>query len=198
MTLSMHSKQSFRTNTGFTLVEVMVALAIMAIVAAIAFSGLRIGLDSWDRGSRAIDTFDRRLTIERLLKRQLALANPLSFQATDPKAAFFRGTNNRLEFISDYSLANGAGEFRKIDYAVEGGRFSYGEKSLFDYAPAETEEPPTDLLATFKSVSFRFLGQDQNGDAAWLDEWQLGRRGLPVAVLAQIDGDNFIVQLVNR
>lgn len=181
---------------GFTLVEVMVALAIMAIIVSVAFSGLTIGLNSWDRGSKEIDSFDRRATIERLLKRQLAQASPMQFKINDQAFVLFRGSNRRLEFISDYSLADGPADFRKIDYATENGSFLYGEKHLFGYVPAENEEPPTEAIAGFGQVSFRFLAR--GGDRpTWLNEWKLGM-GLPVAVLAQIDDDNFVVRLVNQ
>src|SRR5688500_7735537 len=86
-------------NSGFTLVEVMVALAVMAIVVTIAFSGLTTGMNAWERGSRAIDNFDRRNTVERLLKRQLALAHPTPVKANDQASVLFRGSNHRLEFI---------------------------------------------------------------------------------------------------
>jgi hypothetical protein len=143
----------------------MVALAIMGLVATIAFSGLRIGLSSWERGSRAVDTIDRRITIERLLKRQLALAHPSQFKINDQTSTFFRGTDRRLEFVSDYSLSDGAGEFRKIDYAADTGRFLYGERPLFDYVPAENEEPPSETIATFRKVGFQYLGRGEDGAA---------------------------------
>ena len=154
-------------------------------------------MNSWERGSRAIDNFDRRATIERLLKRQLALAHPTQVKIDDNTVVLFRGSTHRLEFISDYSLADGASDFRKIDYSAEGGRFLYGEKRLFDYVPADNEEPPTEALATFKEVSFQFLGRDEDGKPAWVSEWKAGM-GLPAAVLAKIDDDNFIIRLVNR
>jgi hypothetical protein len=175
----------------------MVALAVMAIVVTIAFSGLTVGMNSWERGSRAIDEFDRRNTIERLLKRQLALATPAEFAVADQKFVLFRGSNDRLEFISDYSLADGASDFRKIDYAIQDGRFLYGEKPLGDYVPLENEELPTEVLASFKEVSFHFLSRDESGQRVWLDEWKAGA-GLPAMVLARIDDDRIVIRLVNQ
>ena len=186
-----------QTNKAFTLIEVMVALAIMAIVVTVAFSGLTIGINSWERGSREIDGLDRRATVERLLERQLALASPVQFKVGDQTFVLFRGSSRRLEFVSDYSLADGAADYRKIDYAVNNGAVLYGEKSLFGYVPDDNEEPPAEPLATFRQVSFRFLGRDAGNRPVWLDEWTAAM-GLPVAVLAQIDDDNVIIRLVNQ
>ena len=175
----------------------MVALTIMAMIMIIAFSGLTVGMNSWDRGSLAIDRMDRQATVERLLKKQLALAYPMQFKVGDQSLILFRGSNHRLEFISDYSLSYGAGDFRKIDYVTDGGRFLYGEKRLFDYVPADNEELPAEAIAVFKTASFRFMSRAEDGSAVWLDEWKLGM-GLPLAVLVQIDDDNVIIHLVNR
>jgi general secretion pathway protein J len=191
------STRHYRTDTGFTLVEVMVALAIMAIIVTVAFSGLTIGMNSWERGSRAIDDLDRRATIERLLKRQLALALPMEFNFGEQKAVLFRGSSNRLEFVSDYSLADGPAAFRKIDYEIQEGRFLYGEKALFDYTPTENEDPPTQVVAEFRQCFFRFMGRDEQNAAVWLDEWKIGM-GVPIAVFARIDNNEFVVRMANR
>src|SRR4051794_39125626 len=109
------SRMRCRINRGFTLVEVMVSLVIMLIVVTVAFSGLRIGLNAWERGGQAVDKMDKRATIERLIQRQLALAYPLELSADSQSFVMFRGSSSRIEFISDYSLADGPVDFRKID-----------------------------------------------------------------------------------
>src|SRR6185295_3858970 len=113
MTFSMRSKQHCRSeagvNKGFTLVEVMVALTIMALVLTVAFAGLRIGINGWERGQRAIDDLDHRSVVERLIQRQLAVAVPMPVA----KTVMFRGSADRLEFVADYSLLDGPTDFRK-------------------------------------------------------------------------------------
>ena len=39
-----------RNKRGFTLIEVLVSLTIMALITGVAFAGLSIGIDSWRRG----------------------------------------------------------------------------------------------------------------------------------------------------
>jgi prepilin-type N-terminal cleavage/methylation domain-containing protein len=189
------SKQSLRIKKGFTLIEVMVSIAIMALIVSVAFAGLRIGLNSWERGSRRVDELAARATLERLLNRQLALANAMPM--TNDQKALFRGTSSRVEFISDYSAEDGSGDFRKIDYAVKDGHFFYGERQLYGYVPSENEELPTHRLGDFSSVRFRYLFVDDNGAFKWFDEWKLGM-GLPTAVETNLNGDSFVTRLVNR
>src|ERR1043165_2947897 len=135
MTFRKRLRMRCRTSRGFTLVEVMVSLAIMAMVVTVAFSGFRIGLNAWERGGRAVDAMDKRATIERLIQRQLASAYPLPVTVEKESVVLFRGSTSRIDFVSDYSLADGSVDFRKISYALDQGHFLYGEQSLFGYVP---------------------------------------------------------------
>jgi len=186
-----------RISAGFTLVEVMVALTIMSIVVTIAFSGLHTGLDAWERGSRAIEQLDERSTVERLLKRQLSQAIAMEFTSEDVTSTMFRGSSHRLEFIADYSLADGPSDSRKIDLAFSDGEFLYGEKLLFGYVPSEIEPVPEQRLANFNSVRFQFLKRDEEGNRMWLDDWKVDM-GLPIAVQVHIDEDVLVIPLVYR
>jgi prepilin-type N-terminal cleavage/methylation domain-containing protein len=186
-----------RTERGFTLVEVMVSLVIMVMVVTVAFSGIRIGLNAWERGGRAVDRMDKQATLERLIQRQLALAYPLELTANKEQVVMFRGSASRIEFVSDYSMADGAVDFRKIDYAIDNGRFLYAEQGLFGYSPSADEPLPERELVTLTAGSFQFLGKDQNDKPVWLNEWKLGG-GVPAAVKVELANDSFIVRLVNR
>src|SRR5215467_5915842 len=99
MTWETGFKRHTRNNAGFTLLEVLVSLTIMAMITTVAFTGLSVGIDSWHRGSRKIDELDRRFAIERVVKRQIELANQV-----------FHGDRDQFEFSTSYSLSNGPGD----------------------------------------------------------------------------------------
>ena len=189
--------QTENVERGFTLIEVMVSLVIMLMVLTVAFSGFRIGLNAWDRGGKAIERLDRRDNVERLIRRQLAMAAPAQVRNGKNFVVMFRGTSDRIEFVSNYSLTDGASDFRKMDYAFNDGRFLYGEKDLFGYIRSDDEGLPTTELATFGSVTFQYLGSGEENKPKWLDEWELGRNP-PSAIRVRLDGDTIIVPVVNR
>jgi len=178
----------FRNSHGFTLIELIVALAIMMMIMTVAFAGFRIGLNAWERGTKAANRLDQRSVVERLIRRQLPLA---------ASQTVFQGSAERIEFVSDYSLEDGAGDFRKIDYAADNGRFMYGDKPLMEYDPKKPDEPPQAALAQLKQVSFEFLGADNQQRPAWIKEWK-NEDGVPAAVRIRLDDDMFIVPMVNR
>src|SRR5215467_14712767 len=123
MTWRVGSGRHTHRNRGFTLLEVLVSLTIMALITSVAFAGFSIGIDSWHRGSRKIDDLDRRFAIERVLQRQIALADHV-----------FRGDRDRLEISTTYSLGNGPGDPVWVRYVLEANDFMYFETPLAQYA----------------------------------------------------------------
>ena len=198
MTFRKHWTKPSRAD-GFTLIEVMISLTIMAMITTVAFAGLSIGVDSWRRGTKKIEEIDARSTVERLLKRQLALAYSMEIQSKDQgkPVVIFRGMKNRIDFIADYSLIDGPADFRKIAYEFQGGSFRYEEKRLYGYAFSPDETVNGESLASFHSLDFRFLTENELKERVWVDEWEYGK-GLPLAVEAKIDSDTVLIRLVNR
>src|SRR2546421_10234157 len=105
--LSIRGNAHVRRPAGFTLLEVLVSLTIMAIITSVAFAGLSIGIDTWHRGTRRIDELDRRFLLERIIQRQIAFADQV-----------FAGDEFHLEFSTTYSLANGAGDNVYVKYEI--------------------------------------------------------------------------------
>ncbi len=197
----MHIRDRRAALRGFTLVEVMVSLVIMALITTVAFAGLNIGIDSWTRGSGKIDQLDRRAAVERLLKRQLAVAYPMELRVSveGPTLIFFRGTSTSLEFIADYSLADGPTDFRKIGYRFQNGELRYEEKNLLGYVPQESELIEGENLAAFPDVRFSYLPKALPGAkerSSWSEEWKIGD-GLPTAVRVRLADDTVVIPLVN-
>jgi len=169
----------------------------MLMVVTVAFAGFRIGLNAWERGGRAIDRLEKRATIERLMRRQLAVAVPMKFKIGDNEAFLFRGSSSRLEFISDYSLVDGSVDFRKVDYAIAGSEFRYSDVPLGSYKVQPKDPEPSASLADVQKVSFEYLGPDEHDVLHWSNDWIFGR-GMPLAVRIHFDSDTMIVRLVNR
>ena len=182
-------------NAGFTLIEVMVSVAIVGMLMTFMSSGLSVGLDSWERGTDAIREMESRDSVEGLLRRQLALALPYEVVGVDESFVLFEGDTRRLEFVAPYSLMDGPIEARKIDYRIQDGRFDYGESILFGYQPEVFRRDDLQALAEFSTVEFRYLGTDLDGELVWLRVWERGM-GLPMAVQIRIDDDYVVVPLV--
>jgi len=186
MTSGPASKNRCRNNRGFTLIEVLVSLTIMALITGIAFAGLRVGIDSWERGTRRIQELDRRVSVERLLERQLPLAI----------AGQFKGSGTTLQFVSPYSLANGPDDPMTVTYSFESGNLIYSETPLAKYTAGSSDADVMQSLGAFTNVRFRYAGKDPLGNRAWLDEWDASTP--PPVVRFEINKDVMILPMVNR
>jgi prepilin-type N-terminal cleavage/methylation domain-containing protein len=173
-------------SRGFTLIEVLVSLSIMALITGIAFSGLSAGIDSWERGTRKIQELDRRVSVQRLLNRQLPLAIKGQFE----------GSNTTLEFVSSYSLANGPGDPVTVKYSFESGNLTYSEAPLTKYTAEYGEAAATQSLGAFTEVRFSYLGRDALLNRAWVNEWKSDSP--PPVVRFEINKDILIVPIMNR
>ncbi len=61
---------------GFTLVEVIIALTIVATLLVVMFGGLRVGLAAWQRGDERAEVLDRARSITQIVTRTLGAAHP--------------------------------------------------------------------------------------------------------------------------
>jgi len=164
-----------------------VSLTIMAMIVAVAFAGLSVGIDSWRRGSQKIDELDRRFALERVIQRQVALAD----------SRLFHGTDRDLEFQSTYSLVNGPGDPVWVRYRVDSDKFLYAETPLPEYSAELSTEVATQTLGSFSPIGFQYLGRTPAAEPVWLSDWS-NQTGLPAAVRFRIADDVITVPLVNR
>jgi prepilin-type N-terminal cleavage/methylation domain-containing protein len=185
MTCAAPLKPRTRSKAGFTLLEVLVSLVIMALITTVAFAGLSIGIDSWRRGIRKIDELDRRFAIEHLFQRQIASAD----------AKLFRGNNHQLEFISDYSILNGTDHHVWVKYVSEANDLLYSETSVAEYVPDHPTEKVAERFRASAPISFRYLYLMPNNQLEWIND---SMQSLPRAVRVEVSGDILVIPMVSQ
>jgi prepilin-type N-terminal cleavage/methylation domain-containing protein len=184
MTCSAPLKAPIRANRGFTLLEVLVSLTIMSLIVTVAFAGFSVAIDSWERGSRKIEELDRRFAVERLLQRQIEMADP----------ATLSGDDRRLEFVSSYSLANGPGDPVRLKYELSGNDLVYSETSIGEYAAGHGAGGLNQTFPGLAPKTLGYLVAGPNGVRDWVNS---GTNGVPLAVKVDIAGDVLVMPLVH-
>ena len=96
------------SQSGFTLLEMIVAVTLVAMMAVGLWAIFRISLRSWSRGTESMDANQRHRSILNLVRKQMASTYGL-FAPADPQqpgtdSLIFSGTENGLRFISLNSL----------------------------------------------------------------------------------------------
>ena len=158
-------------HRGFSLIELLVALAVFAALAAVAYGGLseiaraRAALDArQDRLAalvRAVSTFERDLG--------QAVSRPVRGNARGEPVAALQGGADRIE-LTRLGFANPRAEPRsnleRIAYAVDAGRLVRGRYAVLDRAP-NSAPAIADLLDDVSALRLRYLGSD----GIWRDAW---------------------------
>ncbi|MBF0475994.1 MAG: type II secretion system protein [Deltaproteobacteria bacterium] len=92
---------------GFTLIEVLLSLTIIAMMLAIIFSSMSVGFKAWEKGEKAIDNITQESIALTLMARQIRSAYVQPLLLIKGSNPFFRGGPNSVRFISTFSLTNG-------------------------------------------------------------------------------------------
>ncbi|MGD8709390.1 MAG: type II secretion system minor pseudopilin GspJ [Ectothiorhodospiraceae bacterium] len=181
-----------RRVSGFTLLELLVAVAIFALVSAMAYSGLHSVLSSQqsvrDEAER-IAALQRAFTVlETDLEQAAARGIRDQYGGTQP--AMVTDTGRLLFTRAGHRnpLGRRRSNLQRVGYGrdEEGRLIRYSWRALDQPFEAEPQERP--LLDDVDDVSFRFLTEDNQ----WVEDWpplvpQGEPPALPVAVTLRID-----------
>ncbi|WP_316233736.1 prepilin-type N-terminal cleavage/methylation domain-containing protein [Bradyrhizobium sp. SZCCHNPS2010] len=101
-------------EAGFTLVEMIVALAVFSLLSVLLFHNVKFGVQAWRSGSARADELQRSVVTQELLRRLLGNAYPLIIkqEALQPRIDF-EGGSEAVEFLSEAPVVSGgAGRYR--------------------------------------------------------------------------------------
>jgi len=176
------SRRSLRqcSDAGFTLIEVLVSLVLLALLLALLAGGLRYARSTWDATAR-LDELAAADMAETFLRARLAEAMPLYEQRkAGTVRALFQGEVDSMSFVAPAPNGPaGAGLYR---YTLEAGAGMSGRRALtVMLAPhlplvsdAALKRPPEryELMRDIRSVSFRYFGRgDLRSEPTWHATW---------------------------
>jgi len=170
-----------RKIRGFTLIEILVALALMALIATILIASLQIGGHSWQRVTHATDRTDEIMLAQSVLRQQLSAIYPDQRAGSWEGQGFLSSDGRQIEFLGSAPLAQSDGIWRyQLALLPTAGtlvlrtrRDTRNSPSSADYV--WSEEP---LLRSVAGVSMRFLRESAESPPVWVDQWN-DRRIIP-------------------
>ncbi|MGH7368920.1 MAG: PulJ/GspJ family protein [Candidatus Rokuibacteriota bacterium] len=172
-----------RAMRGFTLVELVLALGIAAVVLVIALAGLRVGLAAWSKGEGRTAKLDHARSVVILLERALDGAFPyrLAAERQQEPRILFEGRADRLTFatLSPPFPAAAPIAFTAVSFSSETTGLTLRQQVLPDRVAMDRLAPILVDPAT-RAARFRYLGEEPG---AWRDEWDMRREeAMPRAV----------------
>jgi general secretion pathway protein J len=172
---------------GFTLVEVVIALTIVATLLVVMFGGLRAGLTAWQRGDARAEVLDRTRSITQIVTRTLGAAHPYmtSAQGGEAPRLLFEGTPERVAFVTAAPPFPTAAPiaFTAVALSQDAGPvpgLAVRQKPLPNGDPFDRGLQPALVDGTVSEIHFRYL---RESDQAWIENWDAAEeKALPLAV----------------
>lgn len=177
---------------GFTLLELLIALAILAMIAGSVAAGIRLAVGSIERGEAVTRDAARLRAAVGILERALMSADPMPIRVGDNTTAYFAGEEKSVRFLtSGAPSAFHGGGLRLISFferpGGEGGGIAVATASPFLAEGVERwkgTEKARILVPGGEDLAFSYsMGPTEAGAWEWLPSWDLKETGrLPAAV----------------
>lgn len=165
---------------GFTLIELVLSLCLVAVLLLVALSSVRFGAGLWESGNKTADRGWIKRYFTTVFQSEVSSAFPYAGPDGD---IVFSGTPERLIFVSAGGFSGGLpwGGARLIEYAVEEGCLVLKERALPD-GGEKSQMNEAELSKDVERVRFSFLGA-----AGWEDGWNgAEKKSLPKAIKAAV------------
>jgi len=178
-------------QSGFSLVEVLVALVLLGLLSMALFSSVRFGVTAWQRGSERSDQIHTSMLVQDLLRRLIGQAYPLLLaDGTGTGRVDFAGTAASLDFLAPVPIALASGGRARFKLAIErrgdSADLVLTSRPELAAADAPAELSRKTLLATVAAAEFAYFGATQSQTAAeWHDRWS-GELNLPALVRVRV------------
>lgn len=197
--------QHHKTQTGFTLIEIVLALGLTAMLLGLLSTGVYVVAEDWNRNSDQLDaSLDEALAILQI-DRALHGAFPHSFtdEETLSRKIYFVGEDDTLSWVSAVSPQRTPGLTAWELYSVDGEGTYLTMVPAYSDNPAEriNEAEPLLILPNY-IVEFSYLYAELDESKLWRDDWD-GEEylSLPLAVYVRFEpmtADKQVLEVLAR
>lgn len=183
------------SRSGFTLIEMLVGLALLGLMTLVLFGALRFSIRSWDRAEmKTLQVVDLRI-VEGVLRREIGKAFPLRIGLANENKIAFEGDSKQVHFVTALPahLSGGGLSLVALELAeerVEAKQEPPGKALVLkhvipdgetrDFSALNSALEKSDrsvLLKGLEDVEFSFFGQDNDQtEASWRNLWASSAR----------------------
>ncbi len=184
------NSRSMHPGRGFTLIEVMLALALTAMLLGLLSTGVFVVAEDWNRNSDVLDeSLDQALALLQI-DRSLHGAFPHSYTNREnlSRQIYFIGEDDYLSWVSTVSPQRTPGLTAWEMFEGEDGVYLTMVPAFSDHPGARLEEVEPLLILPGYSLEIGYLYEELDETKVWTDEWS-GEEllSLPLAVYLRFE-----------
>ncbi|MBP1748201.1 MAG: ral secretion pathway protein GspJ [Deltaproteobacteria bacterium] len=163
-----------RAAAGFTLLEVMISIALISLIVVIMAGAMRLSYRSIDRGEVKSNYLERLKVSFSLIDDQIQSAIPLVRRDDEEGRIFFEGSSDTVKFASNYSLTAGQRGYVIVTYRTRPGDEGTGALFVEENTVGVENTREIKLLEGISGVRFEYFRRESEAEEAageWVDTW---------------------------
>jgi general secretion pathway protein J len=157
---------------GFTLLELLISIAILGIIIVILVGALRLGFRSVDTGEKKIDSIERMRVSLSIIDSQIQSQIPLSYEAEGVTQYYFSGARDSLQLSTNYSIWGGQKGYVIVSYRVSSEEEGKAVLYASEHIVGVEDVKETKLLDAFDDIYFEYFYKGPTDEVGnWVEEW---------------------------
>jgi general secretion pathway protein J len=172
--------------SGFTLIELVIALTLLAVMLSLLWGALNFAVRSWDTGeARAAQASQRRLS-DNFLRREMSSLFPMRWRDANVANIAFEGEKDRMRFASTRAAGLSKPGISIVGLALEENSDTRQRDLVMRRAlpPADARDftaldqgDRTVLVPGVERAEFAYFGTENDlVDGSWRDAWTVPTR----------------------
>lgn len=164
---------------GFTLLEMIIAMTMLAVIVGIMTAALSMAYKTLEKGEKKVEYLERKKSVFSLMESQLQSAFSSYYTEGGEKKNRFAGKKDSLGFASNYSIWRGAGGNCLVNYVVktndQGRSILHVEERMLGMETGNE----TRLTDDYESITFEYYLESALEEGKWVDVWPEDVQNLP-------------------
>lgn len=191
------SQYPMGAQSGFTLLELMISVALLGLLVLIVSGAMRLGYRSLEKGEQKTEALERLTVSCTIIDAQIQSAVPLNIAGSAENRYIIEGTQDIVRFASNYSLFGGQRGYVVVTYRVETDRDNKHTLYVQENIRGFESGRETKLLEGFDDIRFEyFLRRTTDGPEEWTADLQKST-SFPLKVrVCLARGDRKVVMII--
>jgi len=160
-----------RNERGYSLIELLVVLALMGLLALAMSGGVRFGSKVWERTGAQVERLEQTQGAQALLRNLLSTVAPRLFDPGNPNEDTFVGDGRRMSFTAPLPPSLGQGGLARFDLTASNENGTTTLAITWTPRRGAAAQRTQLLLRGTGTAAFSYAAVDQSGAIAWTDSW---------------------------